>query len=591
MYLRITATFLILTIVIACNGEAVTYEPVLDQEIPLQANGPVDPIAAASATRGGIYTAWGGPNPKSLNVWLDPWALSGQVMDLMFESLVTMHSTRNEPVGVLAESWTSSPDNMEFTFRLRPEARWSDGQPVTAEDIQFYYDTIMNEEHLTPVARATLSRFARPEVVDEHTVRIGSLETNWKAFWEAGGFVAFPKHIWEGQDFNRVNFEFPVVSGPYRLHDYRRNRFVVLQRRGDWWGRMLRYNLNKYNFDYLRFRFQEDRNAALETFKKGDYDVYSIYTASIWAQQTENIEAVERGWVVRQEIYNDEPRGFQGFAINLRRPKFQDVRVRQALAHLLNREQMLEQLMFNQYFLLNSYFPDLYPGNQNPAVPVVAYNPRRASDLLDQAGWEVGTDGIRRKDGQALHINFITYASDSRHMNIYVEDLRRAGLEVEVELLSKAEVTRRTDEFNFDLYWINTGAGRLRDPEPMFHSRYADEQASSNLAGVADARVDQLLEQLRRERNLSRRDVLLRQLDGRLMELSPYVLLWQSDRTRLLYWNRFGMPASVLDRFNREDVIPVYWFNDREKAERLAEAEQGGQELPKPPARIDFHGP
>ena len=510
MYLRITATFLILTIVIACNGEAVTYEPVLDQEIPLQANGPVDPIAAASATRGGIYTAWGGPNPKSLNVWLDPWALSGQVMDLMFESLVTMHSTRNEPVGVLAESWTSSPDNMEFTFRLRPEARWSDGQPVTAEDIQFYYDTIMNEEHLTPVARATLSRFARPEVVDEHTVRIRSLETNWKAFWEAGGFVAFPKHIWEGQDFNRVNFEFPVVSGPYRLHDYRRNRFVVLQRRGDWWGRMLRYNLNKYNFDYLRFRFQEDRNAALETFKKGDYDVYSIYTASIWAQQTENIEAVERGWVVRQEIYNDEPRGFQGFAINLRRPKFQDVRVRQALAHLLNREQMLEQLMFNQYFLLNSYFPDLYPGNQNPAVPVVAYNPRRASDLLDQAGWEVGTDGIRRKDGQALHINFITYASDSRHMNIYVEDLRRAGLEVEVELLSKAEVTRRTDEFNFDLYWINTGAGRLRDPEPMFHSRYADEQASSNLAGVADARVDQLLEQLRRERNLSRRDVLLR---------------------------------------------------------------------------------
>ena len=578
-------------IAIACNGEAVTYEPVIDQEVPVQANGPVDPIAAAGANRGGIYTAWGGPNPKSLNVWLDPWALSGQVMDLMFESLVTMHSTSNEPVGVLAESWTSSPDNMEFTVRLRPEARWSDGHPVTAEDIQFYYDTIMNEDHLTPVARATLSRFARPEVVDEHTIRIRSTEENWKAFWEAGGFVAFPKHIWEGQDFNRVNFEFPVVSGPYRLHDYRRNRFVVLQRRGDWWGRMLRYNLDKYNFDYLRFRFQEDRNAALETFKKGDYDVYSIYTASIWAQQTENIEAVERGWVVRQEIYNDEPRGFQGFAINLRRPKFQDVRVRQALAHLLNREQMLEQLMFNQYFLLNSYFPDLYPGNQNPAVPVVAYNARRASDLLDQAGWEVGTDGIRRKDGQTLQINFITYASDSRHMNIYVEDLRRAGLEVEVELLSKAEVTRRTDEFNFDLYWINTGAGRLRDPEPMFHSRYAEEQASSNLAGVADARVDQLLEQLRRERNLTRREVLLRQLDLRLMELSPYVLLWQSDRTRLLYWNRFGMPESVLDRFNREDVIPIYWYNDREKAERLAEAEQSGQELPKPPASIDFHGP
>src|SRR5690606_113222 len=187
-------------------------------------------------------------------------------------------------------------------------------------------------------------------------------------FWEAAGLVAVPEHAWKDKNFNDIHFDCPVTSGPYALGEVKRERTITLTRRADWWGRSKRYNQNKFNFGTIRYRFMEDRNKALEAFKKGDFDVYPIYTAALWAEKTgpKDIPAIASGWVARKSVYNREPKGYQGFAINLRRPLFADVRVRRALAHLLNRELMNDKLMYNQYFLLNSYYPDLYPGNLNP---------------------------------------------------------------------------------------------------------------------------------------------------------------------------------------------------------------------------------
>ena len=128
-----------------------------------------------------------------------------------------------------------------------------------------------------------------------------------------------------------------------------------------------------------------DRNKALEAFKKGIFDAYPIYTSSIWMKKTQ-FEQVEKGWVVRQAVYNKQPKGYQGLAVNLRNPKFEDVRVRQALGYLLNREAMNEKFMYNQYFLLNSFYPDLYENNINPAREVTPYNPEKARQLLADAG-------------------------------------------------------------------------------------------------------------------------------------------------------------------------------------------------------------
>ena len=572
-----------------CNGknESAGLPPVQDIPVQIEAGGEVDPIAGDGAIRGGVLNLWGGPFPKTLNSWLENWATVAEINSLMFHGLVDLHSTADRPVGDLAASWKMDADGRTFTFNIHPEAKWSDGQPITAEDIQYYYDVIMDEKNLTTIYRVVVGRFERPEVVDAKTVRIVAKEKYWKAFWDAGSFVAFPKHAWQGQDFNKISFEFPVVSGPYKLTQVRRNRFALLERRADWWGRVKLYNKNKYNFDYIRYKFMEDRNAALEAFKKGDYDTYAVYTASTWAQQT-NFEDVQNGYVVRQEISNKEPRGFQGIAINMRRPQFQDVRVRRALQYLLDRESLNEKLMFNQYILLNSYFPDLYPGYVNPKAELRLYNPEKARKLLDEAGWTVGKNGIREKDGQQLTATFLTYASDQRHMNVYLEDLKKAGIVATTELLSMTEVQKRLDEFNFDLFWVNTGASRLRDPEPMFRSDQADQKSSFNYAGVKDAQVDAILVKLQSEFNLAPRDALIRQLDQRLDELSPFILLWQSDRTRLLYWNKFGTPRYVLNKFNRENTALVYWWYDPKKIAALDEAMKTKQPLPKEPETIIY---
>jgi microcin C transport system substrate-binding protein len=315
----------------------------------------------------------------------------------------------------------------------------------------------------------------------------------------------------------------------------------------------------------------EDRTKALEAFKKGVFDAYAIYTSSIWMKQT-NFDAVKKGWVVRQRIYNKEPKGFQGLAINLRRTIFQDIRVREALCLLFNRELMNEKLMFNQYFLCNSYYPDLYPNNLNPDVPTRKYNPEKARALLKEAGWLVGSDGFLRKGRKQFTITFISHQVDHRHLNIYLEDLKKVGIKASIEQLSRSTFRKRTDNHDFDMTWLSWGATRLRDPEPSWHSSTANQISTNNVPGVQDAIIDSLIEVQRTEMSLDKRNDILKEIDKRLNEIIPYVLMWQADHTRLLYWDRFGTPGYVLDKFNREDIIPAYWWVDPKKDQTLQDA-------------------
>jgi len=551
----------------------------LSTPIVVDSTGEFDPVANTAAVPGGTYTTWGSSYPKSLNMWLDYNSFSAEVMSYLFESLVSLHSVADKPVGVLAKSWEISADGKTFTFHIDPRARWSDGVPVTARDVQFFYDVIMNPKNMTPIFRVDLKRFSRPEVVDSFTVRLTATEAHWANFWTAAGLTAFPAHAWEGKDFNQINFDFSVVSGPYAVEEIKKERYVSLKRRGDWWGRSKRYNQNKYNFAHIKYRFMEDRNKALEAFQKGDFDVYPVYTASIWAEQT-NFDQIKKGWVAKHRVYNKEPKGFQGFAINLRKPIFQDVRVRQALSYLLNRELMNDKLMFNQYFLLNAYYPDMYPNNRNPDAPFFEYNPEKARKLLSDAGWKSGSDGVLVKNGQRFEITLPTASADLRHYNVYLEDLKKVGISAKIEQLSQSTLSKRVDNHDFDLYWAAWGAGRLRDPEAAWQSATADQIASNNYPGVKDKLIDSLIQAQKTEMDLGKRNAMLVRLDNQLNKIVPYVLLWQADNSRLLYWNKFGTPKYVLDKFDREDCIITYWFIDPVKQKALDEARNNNQSLP-----------
>ena len=546
-----------------------------------EATGEFDPIASKDARPCGAITLWGSAMPKSFNMWEDYNSFSAELMGMMFEPLVSLHSTEDREVGILADSWNVSEDGKTFTFHVDPRAKWSDGKSVTAEDVQFYYDVIMDEKNLTPIFKVGLSRFDRPEVVDSLTIKMTAKESHWGNFWEAAGMLAFPKHAWAGKDFNQIRYEFPVVSGPYKIKTFREDRYVELARRADWWGFKKNWNRGKYNFEKIRYRFMNDQTKALEAFKKQDFNAYAIYTSSIWMKQTD-FDAVKKGWAVKQRIFNKEPIGFQGMAINLRKPQFQDVRVRRALSMLLNREAMNEKYMFGQYFLLNSYYPDLWENNQNPTAPLYTFNPDSARALFAEAGYKVNAQGVLEKDGKPFAINFITSQEDLRHLTLFQEDLKKVGVVATIEQMSQSTLRKRLDDADFDLYWVNWGAGRLRDPEASWSSATALQKGTNNLAGVQDKVVDSLINLQKTEFDLAKRNEILKALDNRLAEIVPYVLMWQCDHHRILYWNRYGMPEKVLDRFNREDAIPVYWWLDPAKSAALDKAMKAGESLPIP---------
>ncbi|MCB1165625.1 MAG: ABC transporter substrate-binding protein [Leptospiraceae bacterium] len=577
-------------LIVHCGEEKeIQLEPVKDVPLEGLPVGPADPMADPGAVKGGVNNVWGSAYPKSLNYWLDTNTVSAEITGMQFESLIVMHSVKEEPVGILADSWETSSDGMEFKFHIRKEARWSDGKPITAEDFIFYYDTMMNPKNNTAVFRVTLSRFERPVAVDDHTVSIRAKEEHWQNFWDAGSLMALPKHDLEGKNFNNIQ-EFHVVSGPYELVQNKVNRFVLLKRRGDYWGRVLKYNRGKYNFDYIRYRFIEDRNKALEAFKKGEFDYFPVHTASIWAVKT-HPEEVQKGWMARQKIYNRIPRGFQGFAINLRREKFQDVRVRKALAYLLNRSLMNKKLMYEEYVLLNSYFPDLYPGYVNPSVPVIKFDSDQARKLLAEAGYKPNDQGLLEKDGQVLSVRFLQSGSDLRHLNIYLQDLKSVGIEATIDQVSLSTARKRLDDFDFDLYWINWGAGRLKDPKPMWHSTTADPKGSINLPGVRDEKIDELIAKFQTATSPASRDQLLRQMDQRLYEMHPYVLLWQADAHRMLYWNRYGVPQYPLGKYGSDDAVNTYWWVDPEQEALLKKSMKNNEAMKRLPATIEYDGP
>lgn len=582
-------------LLIACGkGGAPNATPsgpkIQDSQVQVETTGEIDPIASPDAAPGGTFASWQGDYPKSVNMWLDNNSFSQVISTMMFMPLVDLHSTEDRPIGSVAKSWEISPDKKTYTFHIDPAAKWSDGKPVTAQDVQFYYDVIMNPKNLTSQFRVDLSRFARPEVLDDHTVRVTAKEAHWKNFWVAAGMVPFPRQAWANVDFNNVNFDFPVVDGPYAMDEVKTNRSIRLKRRGDWWGRIKQYNQHKYNFDYLLFKSLEDRNKALEFLKTGGFDQYAVYTSKLWFVDVPQIPQVQKHWIVAQNIYNDFPKSFQGFALNMRRPIFQDLRVRQALQLLLDRQLMNQKLMFNAYFLLNSYFPDLYPPDDiDPAIQTVLYDPDKARGLLKDAGWQVGPDGVLAKDGQPFSIRILHYeGSDMRHLNIYMQDMKAVGIDVQVELVSQATWEKRIDNHEFDMVWENWSDSRLRDPEPMWSSRTADDISTANLCGYKDSDTDKLIADQRTEMDLGKRNDICRQIDKRLMALNPYVLMWQSPSHRVLYWNRFGTPKYVFSKYGDESDALVYWWYDPAKATALDDAMKRDVSLPALPAEVHY---
>ena len=541
----------------------------------------MSPFADPAAYPGGEFSLWAGPFPKSFNYYLDTTVTSSRLFNLLFETLLGINGLTLEFEPNLAGSWSVSADRTTFEFRLDERARWSDGVPISARDVAWTYDAIMDPKNLTGPHKISFERFHAPEVIDERTIRFTAREVHWKNLLSLGSFHVLPSHVFKDQDFNKINFEFPVTAGAYQVESVREGIALTLERRNDWWQRVRPSTRGIANFDRLKFRFFTERENAFAEFKTGNLDYYPVYTASRWATETAG-EAYDNNWIIKQEVYNYNPIGFQGFAMNLRRTKFADRRVRLALAHLLDRAKMNQTIMYESYFLHGCYFEDLYDEQAPCKGPDIRFHKDEARRLLEEAGWEASKDtGLLEKDGQPFIIHFLTRSQTSdKFLAIYQEDLNDVGIQLEIVRKDWAAWVKDMDEFNFDMTWAAWGASIFKDPESLWHSREADRAGGQNITGYKNPEVDAMIDALRTEFDIGKRHDMVRRIDTILANDIPYVLLWNLNYRRLLYWNKFGIPKTVLPKFSGEEGAYSFWWYDEDSAADLEYARETDEPLP-----------
>ncbi len=548
-----------------------------------------DPLASPYAIQGGILRFAAFQPPKSLNAYIDSNTYTRQIFGLMYETLLWTDPLTAEFMPGLASRWTVSDDKLTFTFDIDPSATWSDGTPVTAEDVKWTFDQVMDPKNATGASKVALGVFAEPEVLGPRTVRFRAKESHWRNLLAAGGFEIMPRHAFEGQDFNKLDLDRPVVSGPYVLSSVKEQIEIRLARRPDWWAIRRPSVQHTMNFDTLVFRYYADNENAFEAFKKGQVDVYAIYTARIWANETIG-EKFDKNWIVKRLVRNHDPIGFQGFAMNMRRPPFDDLRVRKALAHLVDRETMNRTMMFNAYFLHRSYFEDLYDSSTPCTNTLYTFDIPQAKALLREAGYTPNQQtGILEKDGRPLRFSFLTRdGAAEKFLALINTALKEVGIEMTIERKDFAAWMRDMDAFNFDMTWAAWGGTLYRDPEDMWLSREADRPSGNNITGFKDPLVDDLIERQKTLFSTSERNAINREIDARVTAAVPYVLLWNTDVTRLLYWDTFGTPDTLLSKYGDERSLLGYWWYDADSAAELRAAMASGDLLPKRSERVDF---
>jgi len=514
-----------------------------------------------------------------------------------------LQSSADEPFseyGLLAESVEWPEDRSWVTFTLRPEARWHDGTPVTVDDVIFSLELLKTQGH--PFYRFYYGSVASAERVGPRTVRFTFAEgDNRELPLIVGQMPILAKHYWQDRDFSQTTLEPPLGSGPYRIAEFEPNRYVVLERVEDYWGKDLPINRGQYNFDRIRYDYYRDTTVVRQALKAGDIDFRIENQAKAWAVDY-NISAVAKGMLNKVEIEHELPTGMQAFVMNARREIFADRRVRRALAYAFDFEWTNRNLFFGQYTRTESYFSNSelassglpqgeeleilsrYRGRvpeevftreyRAPATDGTGWpraNLRRAFELLAEAGWVVrDLQLVNAETGEPMRFEILLVSPAFERIVLpFRRNLRRLGIDASVRLVDAAQYQNRLRSFDFDMIVGSWGESDSPGNEQrnFWGSQAADTQGSRNFAGIKDPVVDELIELVisapTRESLVAR----TRALDRVLLWGHYVVPNWHIRVQRLLYWDKFARPSVT----PKNGTSINYWWFDPARARALEE--------------------
>ncbi len=533
---------------------------------------------------------------------LNPYIIKGVAaggLGLVFESLMT--SPRDDvsaEYGLIAESIEVPDDLAWVAFNLRREARWHDGAPITADDVVFSFE--MLKEKGRPFFRFYYANVTGAQALGAHKVRFTfSGPPNRELPHIMGQLPVLSKAYFADHDFTKTTLDPPMGSGPYRVKALDPGRSITYQRVADYWGRELAINRGRNNFDLVRYDYYRDQTVALEAFKSQEYDFRVETTAKVWATGYD-FPALRQKLVLREEVPDASPTGMGAFVFNLRRAKFQDRALRQALAYAFDFEWTNKNLFFGQYSRTKSYFSNSelassgLPGGAElallepfrdklpPEVFTKTYAPpesdgtgniranlRIALKLLRQAGWTIEDKKlVDPRSGVALEIEFLLVSpAFERVIAPFVRNLKRLGVTARIRTVDPAQYQNRLRDFDFDM--VAAGFGQSESPgneqRDYWSSEAAGREGSRNIIGIEDPVLDALIEKVIFAPDRQTLVTATRALD-RVLLWGHYVIpQWYLRHERIAYWDKFG----------RSGTEPKYgtdlfaWWVDAEKASAL----------------------
>lgn len=519
-----------------------------------------------------------------------------------------LEQAQDEPFseyGHLAESFEMAEDRSWVRFHLREEARWHDGRPLTAEDVKWSFETLMEKGH--PHFRAYYANVSKVDIETPHSVLFTfNVTGNRELPLIIGQLPVLPKHYWskraqDGKTFDSTTLEPPLGSGPYKIAEVKPGQKITYERVRDWWAQDLPVNKGRYNFDTLSLTYYRDKTVAHQAFLAGEYDFVAENIALTWATGYD-VPAVKDGRIVKREQAHDLPTGMQAFVYNTRRPVFAERAVREALSYAFDFEWSNKQFAHGSYTRTASFFSnsDLassglpegmeldilqeFRGQIPEEVFTKEYKPpltdgsgtgvrknlRSAAALLEQAGWALNKKtGMREKNGTQLQFEILLVSpSFERWVAPFIQNLERIGVKAVMRIVDTSQYQERMDGFDFDMV-VGTFGQSLspgNEQRDFWHSEKADIQGSRNLMGIKNPVIDALIDKVIHAPDREALVAASRALD-RVLLWNHYVIpQWHIGSFRLAYWDKFGFPEQPP---KYDSGAPETWWFDAEKAAKL----------------------
>ena len=502
--------------------------------------------------------------------------------NLLYESL--MEQSHDEPFsmyGLVAESAEMADDNSWIAFNLRPEARWHDGKAITADDVIWTFNTVMDKG--SPFFQAYFGDVKEVLAESPHRVVFHFKHTeNAELPLILSQMSVLPKHYWTsaGRKFEETSLIPPLGSSAYRITQVDAGRRVVYERVEDWWGKDLPINKGKYNFDKVSYEYFRDQNVEMEAFFSGNADVRMSDTATQW-ETGYDVPAVKDGRIIKELIDHGRPAGMQGFSYNLRRPVFQDLEVRKALAYAFDFEWSNKQFAYGSYKRTDSFFENSelassglpegleleilegYRGRIPDAVFTEEYKPpvtdgsgenrsnlRTAIKLLKDAGYEMNAEGIRQHERTGIELKFeilLVSPAFERWVAPFVQSLKKIGVVANIRLVDPAQYQNRMNEFDYDMAVLSIGQSDSpgNEQRDFWSSEKATAQGSRNYMGVSDPVVDELIERIIAVKSREELVAATRALDRVLLHKYIVIPQWHYNKWRIAYWNHLARPEQL----------------------------------------------